>query len=154
MRLPWASGMMVFGIVVLAATVAWPAPERDPLKPRVPANQMEAVKRLAPPLFKSAGAAPAAIVQEGKTLYARKGTCANCHGAGGKGDGPVGLMLDPGPRDLTNCAFQAQRTDGELFWSVKHGIPGTAMVPFAPGVVSEEETWKILAYIRSLCAKP
>lgn len=122
--------------VVATATMigipAFSAPEKDPLKPRVPADQMESAKKLTTPLSKEAKQAPAKFVEEGKTLYEGKGTCFNCHGKSGKGDGPAGAMLDPGPRDFTNCEFQKKRTDSELFWAVKNGVQGTGMVSFAP----------------------
>jgi mono/diheme cytochrome c family protein len=144
---------MAVAVILLAGTAAFSAPEKDPLKARVPSDQMDSAKKLSTPLFKSAKQAPGKIVEEGKALYEGKGTCFNCHGKSGKGDGPAGMMLDPGPRDFTNCEFQKKRTDGELFWAVKNGVQGTGMVAFAPGVVSEEEAWKILAYVRSFCGK-
>jgi mono/diheme cytochrome c family protein len=149
----WTFGIMTAGAMVLAGTVAFAAPEKDPLKPRVPTDQMDSAKKLSTPLFKDAKQAPAKIVEEGKALYEGKGICFNCHGKSGKGDGPAGAMLDPGPRDFTNCDFHGKRTDGELFWAVKNGVQGTGMVAFAPGVVSEEEAWKVLAYVRSFCGK-
>ena len=41
-------------------------------------------------------------VAQGKELYTKY--CASCHGAGGKGDGPVGKMLTPPASDLTQIA--------------------------------------------------
>lgn len=143
--------LCVIGVVLISAGLAVAAPEKDPLKPRVPAGQLAEAKKLATPLFKDAKSAPAKAIEEGKALYEGKGTCFNCHGKSGKGDGMAAAMLDPGPRDFTNCAFHKARTDGELFWTVKNGVQGTGMVAFAPAVVSEEEAWKILAYVRSLC---
>jgi mono/diheme cytochrome c family protein len=150
----WTGGLMTAGTIVLAGTVAFSAPEKDPLKPRVPADQIESAKKLSTPLFKTAKGAPAKLVEEGKAVYEGKGTCVNCHGKSGKGDGPAGMMLDPGARDFTNCDFQAKRTDGELFWTVKHGVPRTGMGPFVPAIVTEEEAWKIIAYVRTFCGKP
>jgi mono/diheme cytochrome c family protein len=55
-----------------------------------------------------AGACLVACVDEesrevaGKDLYLRY--CASCHGAGGKGDGPVGSSLKRAPSDLTTLA--------------------------------------------------
>lgn len=152
-----AMSMVVsLGVAVFLAGVGGlvlAAPEKDPLKPRVPADQMESAKKLTTPLFKDAKSAAAKLVEEGKALYEGKGTCFNCHGKTGKGDGPAGMMLDPGPRDLTNCRFQNKRSDGELFWVIKNGSPGTGMVALMPGAINEEEAWKIIAYVRSLCAK-
>ena len=55
------------------------------------------------------------------------------------------------PRDFTDCAFQKEREDGELFWIIKYGSSGTGMKPLIPGMLSEEEGWKIVAYIRTFC---
>ena len=45
------------------------------------------------------------------------------------------------------------RTDGELFWVIKEGIPGTAMMPMVGSVITEEEAWLVLLYERSLGQK-
>lgn len=55
------------------------------------------------------------------------------------------------PRDFTGCQFQKARDDGELFWIIKNGIPGTGMVRMIPSKLAEEEGWKLVAYIRILC---
>ena len=44
---------------------------------------------------------------------------------------------------------QAVRTDDELLWMLKNGNQGTAMASFIPLVLTEEEAWKVIAYIRS-----
>lgn len=137
-------------VMALLAGSAVFAEERDPMVPRVPASKMEEAKKLTAP-FGDLWEAPSDIVAEGKKLFEGKGTCHNCHGKSGQGDGPVGQMLDPSPRSFANCKFHHSRADGELFWVVKFGSPGTGMVSLVPAVVSEEEAWKILAYERSFC---
>jgi mono/diheme cytochrome c family protein len=93
------------------------------------------------------------IVAAGKALYEGKGSCFLCHGIGGKGDGPAAQMNPTNPpRDFTNCVFQKEREDGELFWIIKYGSPGTGMQPLIPALLSEEEGWKVVAYIRTFCA--
>lgn len=47
--------------------------------------------------------APLPTAREGRTLYAENG-CASCHGATGRGDGPVSATLDPRPRDFRDAA--------------------------------------------------
>lgn len=47
--------------------------------------------------------APLPTAREGRTLYAENG-CASCHGAAGRGDGPVSATLDPRPRDFRDAA--------------------------------------------------
>jgi len=47
--------------------------------------------------------APLPTAREGRDLYAANG-CASCHGATGRGDGPVSATLDPQPRDFRDAA--------------------------------------------------
>jgi mono/diheme cytochrome c family protein len=110
----------------------------------------EALSYKAP--FGDTRTAPPEIVAAGKALYEGKGSCHLCHGISGKGDGPAGHMHSTHPpRDFTNCAFQKEREDGELFWVIKYGSPGTGMQPLIPALLSEEEGWKIVAYVRTFC---
>nr|MBI3613654.1 cytochrome c [Nitrospirota bacterium] len=84
----------------------------------------------------------------GKALYGGKGGCVNCHGAGGRGDGPAGKMLVPPPADLAGPKTKA-KSDAELLKTIQEGRPGTAMVPFK-GQLTEQEIRDLLAYVRSL----
>ena len=143
----------VFGLVAGFALIGMtgistnaPAAERDPLKARVPANEIAAAKALKNPVPFTAE-----NVAKGKALFEGKGTCFNCHGKEGKGDGPAGAFLDPSPRNFNNCAFHKKRKDGELFWVLKNGSPGTAMVPFVPTSLTEKEAWTVITYERSFC---
>ena len=43
------------------------------------------------------------------------------------------------------------RTDGEIFWIIENGSLGTGMQALVPAMLSEEEAWKIVAYVRSFC---
>ena len=63
-------------------------------------------------------------------------------------------MLRPRPRDLTDPQLQRLRTDGELFWTIKFGVPDTGMFPSVPRQISEEEAWRIVRYIRTLGGDP
>lgn len=127
---------------------------RQPSEDRVPSSAMqEALSYKAP--FGEARTAPPEIVAAGKALYEGKGRCFLCHGISGKGDGPAAHMHRPHPpRDFTDCAFQKEREDGELFWIIKYGSPGTGMQRLIPGQLSEEEGWKIVAYVRTFCTSP
>jgi mono/diheme cytochrome c family protein len=135
----------------LTTGLAIAGPEKDPLPARVPADKRAAAKKDKSPLYDKAEDAKAEIVAEGKSLYLGKGTCINCHGEKGDGQGPAGAVLNPGPRNFTNCKFHKKRKDGELMWVIKNGSPGTGMVPLVPATISEEEAWKIIAYERSFC---
>jgi len=140
--------------VGLMSWVAGPAPglaeEVQPLRSRVPVSERTWARKLVPPFGSTKTASPE-IVEQGRVLYEGRGACVSCHGKTGLGDGPVGRRLQPGPRNFTNCKFHKRRHDGELFWIIKNGSPGTGMVPMIPVTITEEEAWKILAYERSFC---
>ena len=137
--------MVITALMFTAATVAV-AEERDPIPARVPKDQIAEAKALKNPIPKT----PENIAK-GKALFEGKGTCFNCHGKEGKGDGPAGQILNPSPRNFTNCKFHKKRKDGELFWVIKNGSPGTGMVPLIPAAITEEEAWTIINYERSFC---
>jgi len=82
----------------------------------------------------------------GQQLFAQN--CAICHGAGGKGDGPLGQNLTPRPVDLTGSHLTTH-TDGDLSWWISHGIPGTGMPSFT-GTLSDQDIWALIRYVRSL----
>jgi mono/diheme cytochrome c family protein len=144
-------GYFMLPAMMAVVTIAACAP-RQPNEDRVSLSAMkEALSYKAP--FGDTRTAPPEIVAAGKALYEGKGRCSFCHGISGKGDGPAAHMQIPlPPRDFTNCAFQKERKDGELLWTIKYGIPDTGMQQFIPGVLSEEEGWKVVAYVRTFCA--
>lgn len=137
------AGLALVGAASLDTSLA---AERAPLKPRVPASEITAAKAMKNPVPFTTES-----IAKGKALFEGKGTCFNCHGKEGKGDGPAGAFLEPSPRNFNNCAFHKKRKDGELFWVLKNGSPGTAMVPFVPGTLSEKEAWTVINYERSFC---
>ena len=117
------------------------------LRPRVPRDQIEAARAVTNPL-----PAGEEMIAKGKALYEGKAFCKTCHGADGKGLGgdiAPGSLKGPLPRNFTDKKWQAARTDGELFWILKNGSKGTAMAPFIPLVLTEEEAWQVLRYVRS-----
>ncbi len=130
----------------LGANVAMSAPgvEKDPLKSRVPADELEDAQDWTNP-FKPT----AENIAKGKALFTGKATCFTCHGNEGKGDGVAGAALDPGPRNFHNKGLK-KKTDGEFMYVIKNGIEGTGMISYAPGIITEEEAALILLFERSL----
>jgi len=122
--------------------------ERDPLLARVPKDLLPKVKEMKSPIPDT----PENIAK-GKEIYNGKGTCFVCHGKEGKGDGTAAAGLEPSPRNFTNPAFHAARTDGELYWIIKNGSPGTAMIPMIGATIDEDEAWYVLMYERSFNKK-
>jgi copper transport protein len=89
----------------------------------------------------------AASIDAGHALYAQY--CVSCHGTEGKGDGPVGMTLNPRPADLTIHTAPGVHTDGQLYEWITNGFPGSAM-PAWGGVLSETDRWNLVNYIRTL----
>ena len=140
-------------LIITLVTVAWATgnsawgADEAILKPRVPTDQIDQAKTWKNPLPPTRE-----TLEKGKQLFQGKAFCATCHGRDGKG---LGADIDPGtlkgplPRNFTDKDWQAARTDGELFWILKNGSKGTAMAPFIPLILTEEEAWQILHYVRS-----
>lgn len=73
--------------------------------------------------------------------------CASCHGEQGRGDGPAAASLDPKPKNLAE--LQTRVADDYLFWRISEGVQGTSM-PTWKGVLTEEQIWQVIAFIRTL----
>jgi len=89
-------------------------------------------------------------VKAGENLYIVN--CAPCHGISGKGDGPVGLTLNPRPADLTLHAIPGVHTDAQLFEWITNGFPGSRM-PAWKSVLSDTDRWNLVNFIRTLAPK-
>ena len=87
--------------------------------------------------------ATAESIKAGEAIYL--GNCVACHGESGKGDGPASRGMSPRPADLSTHVFL--HPDGELRRFVTDGIPGTPMPRFN-NLLSEEETWHLVNYLR------
>ena len=90
--------------------------------------------------------ADAASLARGEAIYNDAG-CAACHGDTGRGDGPAGLRLVPRPADF-RVHMAAGHTDGQLFYWVGYGVPGTAMPAFRD-TLGDEDRWHVINYLRT-----
>lgn len=71
----------------------------------------------------------ASSLEHGRALYAENG-CANCHGTGGHGDGPVGKTLDPRPRDFRDATAFKRGTDvASIATAIAEGVRGGGKMP-------------------------
>lgn len=96
------------------------------------------------------------LVARGKDLYV-KAKCFQCHGPGGKGDGPsADEMKDLAgfpirPVDFTRGQFKGGSSVRDIFRTMSLGLDGTPMPSFADSM-SEPERWAISYYVLSLSA--
>lgn len=88
-----------------------------------------------------------AATAAGKVLYGQM--CAICHGDKGKGDGLAGMTLKPRPANFKKDAIQAQ-SDGAIFWKLTEG---RAPMATYKDVLTEEQRWQLVNYIRQLGGK-
>lgn len=118
-----------------------PASGSIPLQPRRPwAHRI--------PLGSATASNPVVVTQavlaEGQKLYSDY--CAFCHGAKGRGNGPVGEVYAPRPAD-----FQIPRllsaTDGHFYEVITNGY---STMPAFYKRLSPDERWRIVAYVREL----
>jgi mono/diheme cytochrome c family protein len=75
--------------------------------------------------------------------------CAICHANDGSCDTPFGRNLYPKPPDLRREQTQ-KLADGEIFWIIENGVRFTGMPAFGGAHGSEEDSWKLVRFIRHL----
>ena len=83
--------------------------------------------------------------------------CQKCHGEQGKGDGPGAAMLNPKPRDYTDCKTMQNKKDDELLKVIKDGGDSIGlsadMQPFG-GNLSDDEIHELVKFVRGFCKQP
>ena len=117
---------------------------------------------------KGALAAPpsAEMVEAGKRVYFTK--CVWCHGVDGAGDGPGADRLWPRPRNFNQGTFKIRHTasgelplfdakkptagQNDLFETVTHGLPGSAMPPWE-GILTDEQRLQVLSFVTTQLVK-
>lgn len=115
-----------------------------------------------------APAPPAEMIESGKRVYFTK--CVWCHGVDGAGDGPGADRLWPRPRNFNQGTFKIRHTasgelplfnynektpdsgKNDLFDTVTHGLPGSAMPPWE-GILTEEQRIQVLSYVTTQLVK-
>ncbi|CCQ90609.1 putative Cytochrome c [Nitrospina gracilis 3/211] len=91
---------------------------------------------------------------QGETLYQRTAkplTCKTCHGERGDGFGDPDFESTPPARNFTCAATMQGLSDGQLFWVIRNGSPGTSM-PAHPNL-SETEIWQLVLYLRTFAGQ-
>jgi mono/diheme cytochrome c family protein len=118
------------------------SPEHETYEVKVPESKLSEVKAL-----KNAVASNKESLSEAEAIYTGKGTCFNCHGEKGSGDGESSSSFDPPPRNFTIPGWQKIRSDGELFWVITNGTDHD--MPAFGDMLNDEERWSLVNYIRN-----
>ncbi len=89
------------------------------------------------------------LLKKGEVAY--KANCVSCHGNTGAGDGDLGKMLKPAPRNLVKDSFKQGVKAQDVFKSISSGLPGTGMAGY--GHLSEEERWGLAYFVLGMRGK-
>lgn len=91
-----------------------------------------------------------AVLKDGGKIYTKK--CLKCHGETGDGKGSAAGEMTIKPTNLSAPGYLAGRKDGQLLWILANGSPNTEMKAFGLGSeqnYSEDDLWKVIAYMRA-----
>jgi mono/diheme cytochrome c family protein len=95
----------------------------------------------------SPSAADEASLGRGQAIYDQH--CATCHGESGMGEGPAGAKLDPPASPIAHTSQML--ADDYLFWRLSEGgMPFKTAMPAWKDILSEEQRWDVLHYVRAL----
>jgi cytochrome c len=91
--------------------------------------------------------ASTANIEHGKKAFSHY--CAACHGLDGQNTGvPFAAQMAPPVPSLKSSTVQSY-ADGQLKWVLENGLSPSGM-PSSKGILSDEEMWSIVVYIRNL----
>jgi cbb3-type cytochrome c oxidase subunit III len=88
-------------------------------------------------------------VTAGNAVYRRY--CANCHGLNAEG-GPGNDLIPPAP-DLTGKEWRHGSTDGEIFNTIKNGVPPELNMGAWGDQLKDQDIWNVVNYLRSMAKK-
>jgi len=97
------------------------------------------------------GLAGSADLGKGKAAYQQY--CASCHGPAGKGDGPMGVRMNPKLKDFADKTYNASMKDDYLVKIILEGgkaVGKSPMMPKMGGTLKESDAADIIVYLRSL----
>jgi mono/diheme cytochrome c family protein len=78
--------------------------------------------------------------------------CFACHGLDGQNTGvPFADAMSPPVPSLASAQVQ-NYTDGQLYWVIRNGLWPSGM-PASRGILTDEEIWSIVVYVRHLPAE-
>lgn len=86
------------------------------------------------------------VVSQGQEVFL--GSCAQCHGADGRGDTSIGRSMNPPAMNMSSSHVQ-HWSDSELFWIIQNGVRLTGM-PAWQSSISDTDTWKLAHFIHNL----
>lgn len=90
--------------------------------------------------------ASAAARERGRRLFLEN--CALCHGIRADGRGERREGLSKPPRDFTDPTAREKSSPRKMFFAIREGMQGTSMPAWK--TLDEQQTWDLVAYLRSV----
>lgn len=89
-------------------------------------------------------------VFKGRAIYESQAQppCRLCHGVKGDGRGPLATQFAVPPRNFACAETVNGIPDGQLFWIIQNGSPGTSMPDFKH--LNDKQIWELVMYLREL----
>lgn len=139
-------GLLLLSLLLAGRVIAAEAPSSECPQPRFTDKAPPDYLARTNPL-----ANDAEVLAAGEALYNGKANalpCAICHGVNGDGKGKLAGQYDPRPRNFTCKDTVNGIPDGQLFWIIRYGSPGTAMP--ASRKLTDQQIWQLVTHLRKL----
>ncbi len=101
--------------------------------------RLDAGRKLTNPIPKS----PESLAR-GREMYDLH--CIVCHGAQGRGNGPVGQKFVPQPMEL-NFDYVQLQPDGQIFYTISHG---SLAMPHYREAIATQDRWHLVNFIKEV----
>ena len=134
------ASMAVTWLVALGASLIAQTPNALPQAVPAEAKKMKAA-------FPSSQAA----IDAGKVLYGKY--CRFCHGDTGAGDSKMAPKTMQ-PSNLTDKTWTRGSSEGEIFWIIQNGAPPKYDMKGLKGKITDQDTWNLVHFVRSLGGVP
>jgi mono/diheme cytochrome c family protein len=150
----WVAGLLVVLVVAVVAIVL--LQQSNGFSTRTAPTRLErlistTMRRVAVPQRARLASNPipfsSEVLAEARAHFADH--CASCHANDGGGQTEMGKNLYPRAPDMRLASTQ-DLSDGELYWIIENGIRLTGMPAWGPGGGNDEDTWKLVHFIRRL----
>jgi mono/diheme cytochrome c family protein len=100
--------------------------------------------------MKNPVAATAESIAAGEAIYARR--CRGCHGKDGTGGPPKETGGRPAS-NLVDAQWDYGSTDGDIFHTIRNGVPPQFVMEPWDDRLSETDTWNVVNFLRALAKK-
>lgn len=133
----WLFASSILAVVMLGCVQSLMAQSQEPAKSEVPASTDQQKPKKLNPFTGNEEA-----IKEGRQLYLQSG-CPGCHGSGGGGAmAGAGVLFDD--------AWKFGGDDEAVFKVTKGTYPGQTMPAVFGAILTDEQIWKIIAWVRSI----